>query len=67
MVTGQSAATAACLAIDAASTVQQVNYSKLSQCLLADGQILTPPARASWQGVDASLEPRHNDNSSHSF
>ena len=51
MVTGQSAATAACLAIDAESTVQQVDYSKLSKCLLADGQILTPPPGSSWQGV----------------
>ena len=40
MITGQSAATAACLAIDAGSTVQKVNYDKLRERLLADKQIL---------------------------
>jgi hypothetical protein len=43
MITGQSAATAACLAIDAGSSMQKVDYQKLRARLLADGQILTPP------------------------
>jgi hypothetical protein len=41
MVLGQSAATAACQSIDASSTVQQVDYSKLKEKLLADKQVLT--------------------------
>lgn len=40
MVMGQSAATAAVLALDGKSTVQAVNYAKLRERLLADGQIL---------------------------
>jgi hypothetical protein len=40
-ILGQSAATAACQAIDAACAVQDVDYEKLKQQLLADGQILT--------------------------
>ena len=40
-ILGQSAATAACHAIDAACAVQDVNYKKLKEQLLADGQILT--------------------------
>jgi hypothetical protein len=40
MVTSQSAATAACLAIDAGVPVQQVDYDKLHQRLLSAGQIL---------------------------
>jgi FAD dependent oxidoreductase len=49
MVLGQSAATAASLAIDAGTSVQQVDYSKLSARLLADKQVLdfeSPPAAA---------------------
>jgi hypothetical protein len=41
MVLGQSAATAAALAIDADSAVQHVPYSRLREKLLADGQALT--------------------------
>lgn len=41
MVTSQSAATAASLAIDEDVTVQQLDYAKLQQRLIADGQILT--------------------------
>lgn len=44
MMLGQSAATAACLAIDQGSTVQDVNYAALAQQLKADGQILAWPA-----------------------
>lgn len=40
MVLGQSAATAACLAIDADVPVQSVDYAELRQRLLADGQVL---------------------------
>ena len=40
MVTSQSAATAACIAIDDNVAVQQVSYAKLRERLLKDGQIL---------------------------
>jgi hypothetical protein len=40
MVLGQSAATAACLAIDNNTTVQEVEYSELRRRLLQDGQVL---------------------------
>jgi hypothetical protein len=40
MILGQSAATAAVLAIDANQSVQDVPYAKLRERLLADGQIL---------------------------
>jgi hypothetical protein len=40
MILGQSAATAACLAIDGRTTVQDVPYAKLRTRLLTDGQIL---------------------------
>ncbi len=52
MVLGQSAATAACLAIDDDVAVQRVPYDRLRQRLLADGQILgwkrrpVPPAHS---------------------
>jgi FAD-dependent oxidoreductase family protein len=40
MILGQSAATAAALAIDGGAAVQDVPYSKLREILLKDGQIL---------------------------
>jgi hypothetical protein len=40
MILGQSAATAACLALDGHTTVQAVRYDKLRARLLADKQIL---------------------------
>ena len=40
MILGQSAATAAVMAIDAKQSVQEVPYAKLRERLLADGQIL---------------------------
>jgi hypothetical protein len=40
MILGQSAATAACQAIDSDSSVQEVDYPKLKKRLLADGQVL---------------------------
>jgi hypothetical protein len=47
MILGQSAATAAALAIEAGSAVQDVPYGKLRERLLRDGQVLeykAPPA-----------------------
>ena len=46
MITGQSAGTAACLAIDAGCDVQDLPYLVLRQRLLRDGQILDPPLPA---------------------
>ena len=43
MILGQSAATAAALAIDAKLAVQDVPYAKLQERLLKDGQILSLP------------------------
>ena len=40
MTLGQSAATAACIAIDDKVAVQDVNYNKLQKVLLKDKQIL---------------------------
>lgn len=40
MVTSQSAATAACLAIDAGVAAQELDYALLRERLLADGQVL---------------------------
>jgi hypothetical protein len=40
MILGQSAATAACLALDHRCTVQQVSYAELEIILRRDGQIL---------------------------
>jgi hypothetical protein len=39
-ILGQSAATAACLAIDGGCAVQDVDYGKLRAKLLEDGQVL---------------------------
>lgn len=44
MVLGQSAATAASLAIDGKCAVQDVNYEKLRKKLLEDGQVLEYPS-----------------------
>jgi hypothetical protein len=40
MVLGQSAATAAVMALDGGLAVQDVPYAKLRERLLADGQVL---------------------------
>ena len=45
MILGQTAATAAALAIDAGSTVQDVSYSQLRERLLKDGQVLEYTAK----------------------
>jgi hypothetical protein len=60
MVLGQSAATAASHAIDEQTAVQEIDYAKLRERLLADKQILewTGPKRgAPPVGVDASKLP----------
>jgi hypothetical protein len=52
MVLGQSAATAAALAIETGSAVQDIDYAALRKRLLADGQVLE------WTGPgDRGLEP----------
>lgn len=58
MILGQSAATAAAMAIDANIAVQDVPYAKLREKLLADGQILeyTGPQKAG--GPKMGLEVR---------
>jgi hypothetical protein len=45
MVAGQSAASAAVMAIDDGVSVQQVNYPKLREHLLKDGQVLKVPLK----------------------
>ena len=52
MILGQSAATAAALAIDGGTTVQDVSYDRLRERLLADGQVLawTKPTAAETRG-----------------
>ena len=61
MVSSQSAATAACLAIDANTSVQDVDQAKLRARLLADGQILeassTPSTASSRKIVKAEDLP----------
>lgn len=52
MILGQSAATAAAMAIDAGQSVQDVPYVKLREKLLADGQVLEYTGPASAKGVD---------------
>jgi hypothetical protein len=57
MVLGQCAATAACLAIDAGTAAQKVDYLKLRERLAADKQVLEwkGPKRAA--GIDAAKLP----------
>ena len=57
MVLGQSAATAACLAIDADVAVQQIGLEKLRERLLADGQVLTWTGPPTAQGLDPTKLP----------
>lgn len=52
MVLGQSAATAAAMAIDANQAVQDVPYPKLRERLLADKQVLEAPAALSKGDID---------------
>lgn len=51
MILGQSAATVACLAIDAESSVQSVGYATLRERLLADWQVLE---HADKRGTDSN-------------
>ncbi len=59
MVLGQSAATAASLAIEGDLTVQEVDYALLREHLLDQGQILewTGPAKGSVVGIDPQSLP----------
>jgi hypothetical protein len=52
MVLGQSAATAACLAIDDKVDVQKVDYAKLKERLLKDKQVLDLPRGKNVGGID---------------
>ena len=52
MILGQSAATAAVLAIDADQAVQDVDYGQLKTRLLEDEQVLEYEPRTSGQGLD---------------
>jgi len=45
MILGQSAGAAACLSIDSGVRVQNLDYAKLQQRLVADGQVLTLPQK----------------------
>ncbi len=62
MILGQSAATAAAMAIDGNVAVQKIDYAKLKERLLADRQILTwdappiteSPAKEAPQGIQLS-------------
>ncbi len=59
MIMGQSAATAASLAIDAGVPVQKVDFARLRERLVADGQILewTGPARGAGVNFDPTKLP----------
>jgi FAD-dependent oxidoreductase family protein len=52
MVLGQSAATAACIAIDDKCDVQKVEYAKLKERLLKDKQVLDLPRPKRAGGID---------------
>ncbi|MDF1753843.1 MAG: FAD-dependent oxidoreductase [Verrucomicrobiales bacterium] len=57
MVTSQSAATAACLAIDDGVSVQEVDYGKLEARLVEDGQVLSwPPNNTSQKRAGIVLD-----------
>ncbi len=61
MILGQSAATAAVMAIDAKQSVQEVPYAKLREQLLKDGQILkyaSPPGAISEDDSHKSVLPK---------
>lgn len=57
MVLAQSSATAAVLAIDAGTSVQQVDYARLRERLLADGQVLAWTGPRPVSGIDAAKLP----------
>jgi hypothetical protein len=57
MALGQSAATAACQAIDADAAVQKIDMGRLRERLLADRQILAWTGPAAAQGLDPAKLP----------
>ncbi|NCO37405.1 MAG: FAD-dependent oxidoreductase [Armatimonadetes bacterium CG_4_10_14_3_um_filter_66_18] len=59
MILGQSAATAACLALDDGVAVQDLSYDELRERLLADGQVLeyTGPSRQAVVLLDPTMLP----------
>ncbi len=77
MVLGQSAATAAALALDDDIAVQEVDYDALRERLLADGQVLQLPDQEQWiqlfngkdlQGWDIKVTGHDlNDNTGNTF
>jgi len=59
MILAQSAATAACMAIDNGVAVQNVNISELQERLLKDGQLLqTPPMNGAAHGTHPHASSR---------
>ncbi|MGI5838703.1 MAG: FAD-dependent oxidoreductase [bacterium] len=60
MVLGQSAATAAVMALERRCPAQSVPYPSLRAALLRDGQILDPLAARAPNGLDVSLAPYMN-------
>jgi hypothetical protein len=57
MILGQSAATAAAMAIDANIAAQDVPYAKLRERLLKDGQVLHYTGPATTRGIDPKKLP----------
>jgi len=57
MILGQSAATAAVMAIEAGGTVQDVPYKKLRERLLKDGQVLETPASVKSAANKGGMDP----------
>jgi hypothetical protein len=57
MILGQSAASAAILALEAGRAVQDVDYGKLSARLIADGQVLEYTKAASGRAASEVLKP----------
>lgn len=52
MILGESAATAACQALDADVAVQDIDYEKLKSTLIKNGQVLEYTAHATGNGID---------------
>ena len=57
MILGQSAATAACQAIDSEQAVQDIDYNRLKDRLISDGQVLQYTVQASGNGTDPAKLP----------
>lgn len=58
MILGESAATAACLALDSNAAVQEVDYEKLRDVLVENGQVLEyePKAKANAKKISANFD-----------